>query len=602
MNFNCKNINEFELSEYQTLRPIKWMKLWSNQTIWNGKNIKELLVYENISIFWYLESRLFFKRIQALIILIEQLKTVFAVEKPEKVWVIGNRDLVQIVSQLHDNLEKCIEIDNIKKSNTSDKSYSGFLTWKLILLKIIRGVFTTKNSDKMMKKPILIILELGGWRKIYDHSSKNYEYREIFFQNIIKKLKKEGQNVEIIDFENKPGRILNSFFVNRKRIQSFNSNVEPWEKFLSLEIILKSRKAYVEIKKKWSSLKKSNEFKKSLEVDGISIYNLVKDDFEELFNSFKALAAIAMIETTKKIVNIKNPSIIVMHDEYGALQLSFLYASKRNKIPTLSVQHGAIHDDIFAYTHFEDDVNNIKKELNFVLPDKMCVWSENSKKTLINAGKFPSTTPIVTGDPKRDYLKSKINEFQRDKTLKDLNIALGRKIILFATENLTNLEEKLLISNTIFESILELDSFFLIIKMHPNETDELFYHNIAKKLGVTTYLILRDIDLYEIINASDVVIVSFSTVGLESMYMSKPVISLNLMGLHNESIMIKNNLVTEIKEKNELVSDIIECIKNKNNQKLQKAKEFAEFELGKIDGCATDRIVEKILQFKNSDK
>ena len=188
--------------------------------------------------------------------------------------------------------------------------------------------------------------------------------------------------------KNSPKRLLGSLLLNKKRIQNFGVPVTPWEKFLTFRMIIKSKKSHNELKNIWKSIKTSKEFKDSLKVDEVSIYELVKDDFDELFNSFKMLAAIAMIESTKKITEVLTPSEIIMHDEYGAFQLSFLNAAKKNNIPTLSVQHGAIYENMFAYYHNKEEIEHGKKRLKFPIPDKMCVWSENARKALITSANF----------------------------------------------------------------------------------------------------------------------------------------------------------------------------------------------------------------------
>jgi len=599
MKLNCKMVNDYKLSEDQIIKPIQWIKTWPNKKIWNGKNFKELFLYNDISIFWYLEIRLYHKRIHELITLIEQIKVILSTENPDKVWVIGDRDVHHIVLHLHGKLEDFLIVNKALKTDVSENSHAGFLTLKLLLLKITRGWIISKEKSHKKNNPLLVITELGGWRKTYDYTTKKFEYQDVFFHNIIKKLMEKENSIEIIDFENRPGRLLSSFSLNKKRIQTFKTSVEPWEKFLTLKIILKSKKAYKKFKATWSNLKKSEEFKQSLNVDGIPIYDLVKDDFEELFNSFKALATIAMIETATRILETKKPSEIIMHDEYGALQLSTLYAAKKNGIPTLSLQHGTIYDDVFAYTHNDEDINNNKNELNFALPNKMCVWSESAKDALIKSAKFPPTSVVVTGDPKMDFFEKAIKNYSREKILRNSSIPQEKKIILFATENLPNLEEKMMIANSVFESMSDLSEFFLVIKMHPNESNWLIYEKIAKKYGISSYLILKDISLYELIHASDLVIISYSTVGLEAMRMLKPVISLNLMGLHNESNIIKNDLSIEVREKGELIPAILKCIDNKNEKKIQSAKIFAENELGIIDGKATERVISHILQLKN---
>ena len=598
MKFTCKMINDYKLSENQITKSIEWIKSWPNEIVCNGKSFKELLLYNDISIFWYLESRLYHKRIHELITLIEQVKEILSREQPDKVWVLGDKDLHHIVFHLHGKIEKSMIINKPIKTDVSQDSYAGFLTLKLILLKIARGIFLPKVQASIKNNSILFIKELGSWRKTFDHTTKNYEYKDVFFHNIIKRLKEKKQQIEIIDFENKRGRLLGSFSLNKKRIQTFKSSVEPWEKFLTFNIILKSKKAHRKFKTIWEELKKSEEFKKSLKVNGVPIYDIVKDDFEELFNSFKAFAAIAIIETITRIVDKKRPLAIIMYDEYGAIQLSALYASKKHGIPTLSIQHGIVYDDVFSYTHNDEDINNDRKELNFVLPDKMCVWSKNAKEVLINLAKFHPAALEVTGDPKMDFSENVTKYFNREKILKNANIPEGKKIILFATENLPNLEERIMIANTVLESMSNLSEFFLVIKIHPNESNWLIYEKIAKKFGITSYLILKDISLYELIYVSDLVIISYSTVALEAMRMLKPVISLNLMGLHNEVSILKNDLAIEVREKSKLISSILACIESKNEEKIQQAKIFAEQEIGKIDGKVTDKIVSIILELK----
>ena len=598
--FNIKTINEYRLSDDQITKPIRWIKSWSNKKIFENASFKELFSYEGISLFWYLESRFFHKRVHGLITLIEQLKNILSKENPNKVWLFGSLDLIHIVKSLHDNVYS-EKISKITKSNVSEKSYSGFLIWKLIALKVFRSFIIPRKKLRSEIEPILFVTEIGSWRLTYDELLKKSQYQDIFFHKIITKLKEREEVVEIIDFENNLKRLLQSYFINKKRIASIGLSVEPWEKFLTFKSILKCRTAYKKHKEKWKMLKKAPSFQESLLFDGISTYELLVDDFEELFNSFKAIASMAMIEASKKIIEVKKPSELVMHDEYGAIQISLLYAAKNMHIPSLSLQHGLIYDDAFAYTHNIDDFNNNKNELDFVLPDRMCVWSERSKNALINSAKFYPDSISVTGDPKTDDLDT-VKHLEDQKKLDKFKIPDDKKMILFATENLPNLKERELVANTVLKAMSELKEFFLVIKLHPNEFDSSLYQKIANELNMKSYLILKDVNIYEIIHSSDLVIISYSTVGLEAMRMSKTVISLNLMDLHNESVIIKNNLAVEIKNKNELITAIIECAKNPNIVKIEKSKNFAEQEIGKITGNAVEKITQEILKLKNKNQ
>ena len=596
---NTKVLNEYRLTEEETIKPIEWMKSWPNKIIENEKNFKELFTYKDISIFWFLESRLYHKRIHELITTIEQIKKILLVENPEKIVIFQNKELFFIISHLHKNVELIKENDKIKKSNTAENSHSGFLTWKLLLLKILRGGIKPTCIDKKTN-PILFLTEVGGWRKAYNYFSKKYEYQDVFFHSIIKKLIGKGKFVEVVDFENNPKRLFRSTSINEERAKSFGTQVTPWEKFLTVEIIIKSKNSHKEFKNKWNRIKNSEKFGKLLDYDEIPLYSLLEDDFDKLFNSFKALAAIAMIETAQRIVELKRPSTIVMHDEYGALQLSFIVAAKKSHIPTISLQHGTIYENAFAYTHNEKDINNHNGGSNFPLPNKMYVWSENAKKSLIHSGKFLPSTLIVTGDPKMEFYNEIQKNFDRRSFFERLKIPCKKKVILFATENLPNSEERDLIANTIFESMMEMSDSFLIIKIHPNETDATRYEKIAAKFGIKSYAILNDENIYALIYASDLVIISYSTVGLESMRMSKPVISLNLMEMHNDSIIIKNNLATVVTSTEQLVPTIRKSLYEPDRKKMEISRNFAESDLGKININPVDIIVKDILDSNNT--
>ena len=99
---------------------------------------------------------------------------------------------------------------------------------------------------------------------------------------------------------------------------------------------------------------------------------------------------------------------------------------------------------------------------------------------------------------------------------------------------------------------LDEEDVFLIIKVHPNENDLLFYQNIAEKFNVTNFSIQQFHNLYEILYISNLVIVAFSTVGIEAMKMKRPVISLNLLGLYDNEPLLKSGIPVIITSENQL--------------------------------------------------
>lgn len=595
----CKTIIEYSYDNSELQKAISWIQRWPDVPVLNGKSFKELLIYNGISIYWFLQTRFYLHRMKELLVLIERIKHVISIEKPSDILVIGNSEVSYIVSKLQN---KTPDNDKPKpQSNIKYKSYQGFPTLKLLLLKLLRGTFvpSVNNKKQASKGNILVVTETSNWRTDFDFESQRYIQRDVFFHDIVRQLSDTGYDVTIIDFENRARRLLGAYSDNVKRQKSYGVPVKPWEKYVNLGIIQKSRQANSKIMEMWRDLQDSRDFIESLTYSEIPLYDIVRTDFEYLFKSLKAYAAVTLIEAADRILDAEKPQAILMHDEYGAIQLSLINAAKKRGIPTVSIQHGLISEEQIAYVHERSHVSGEKKEVLFPLPDKMCVWSESARQRLIEVGNFPASVPVITGDPKIDFLHKAIHSFNYEKITAGLGIPKGRKIILFATENLP-LDEKTLVTKNVYNTMKAMPECFLIVKVHPNEQDISFYNRSANEIGLSELSVVKDINLYELLYVSDLVIVTFSTVGAEAMRMRKPVISLNLTRLHDNVPFIKKGMAMVVKNADDLLPSIKRCLDGDNNIDLDRAKRFAEEELGTIDGQATNRIMQVVLHAAES--
>jgi len=73
LNYLCKTIDEYGMSEYNQ-KALEWIKSWPDKNIIDDKSIKKIFVYDNLSLFWFLETHLYLYKIHELILLIERIK------------------------------------------------------------------------------------------------------------------------------------------------------------------------------------------------------------------------------------------------------------------------------------------------------------------------------------------------------------------------------------------------------------------------------------------------------------------------------------------------------------------------------------------------
>ncbi|MER3408497.1 MAG: hypothetical protein C4292_07285, partial [Nitrososphaera sp.] len=585
----------------------EWMSAWPDTPILDGKSFKELLVYEGVSIYWFLQTRFYLRRVRELIILIDRVGKIIDAENPDRVWVKGGKDAIHIVSSLCGGRGITIapaEPSGGEASGVRERSYQGHPTLKLLLLKALRGTLVRVENPRGKaagggsggtgKGRILVVAEVSSWRREFNYELQKYERRDVFFHDIARKLRGQGYDVTIVDFENRPGQLLKAYSTNRQRRTSFGGlPVRPWEAYVDLDIIRKSVRAKKRFSELLRRLQSSEDFARSLTYKNVSIYGIIRKDIEDLLNSLKAYAAVTFIDTSKKILDKERPSAIVMHDEYGALQLSIINAAKERGIPTVSLQHGLISEEQISYVHEPEHITGNRRDLLFPIPDRMCVWSERAGRNLVEIAKFPPSAPVVTGDPKVDFLPNALKSFDSDRIVEKMGIPKGKKVILFATENLPSEQERSLVTKSAMRAISGIQGCYLIIKMHPNEADAAYYDRAAREAGLQDYSIVRDANLYELLYVSHAVILSYSTVAVEAMRMEKPVISLDLMGLHNNVPFIRDKKAIVISNQDDLLPWLHKCLgRDADVQEIiRRGKAFAEQELGVADGTASERIV-----------
>ncbi len=151
-----------------------------------------------------------------------------------------------------------------------------------------------------------------------------------------------------------------------------------------------------------------------------------------------------------------------------------------------------------------------------VLADKFLVFGEFNKKLCLDF-EVPESKVEIIGFLKTDALFKR--KFNPKKFKKSIGVKDHEKIIMFATQPC--------LSGFVFDDafkaikqiLYERPELKLVVKIHPMETVDKYKKTVGKH-----GLVLGDIDLYELLNVSSVVIQEASSVGLEALLLGKPLI------------------------------------------------------------------------------
>lgn len=589
--------------DYNALRNnlIEMLKNFPHKKILDNKTFVELLDYNGYSLWWFIRQG-FYSQCLRVMKEIHSIKLLIKKEKIKELTILNNDyEFTNIIKEAIKGMEI--------KLNFPDKSYlqknNHYLKNKkepLLdnfprIIRIIQGFFRSfqiRNNGK--RKNILIFTKshvwsgLGGnlrgdpyFYPIMRHFLKSQKYNPIPLDIA---LTREGAWTAIR--EKKKPYIPYDYFIFKS---FFNGNIKK---------DIKSLKA--RLKNLWKRLDKNKELEKIIMCDGVSIYQVLKHNLRSyFFDDFNSLMSAARnIEIGKKILEGYGIHATLCIDENDAAMF-LVFASNMNKIPSLGLQHGVITPlGSIAYNHSEEDLHKYKGNLSCHLADRTAVYGNYFKKLLIKWGNYPADMIVVTGQPRMDIVFENKKTYSKGILYKRLGINRNDKLIIYATEFMGD-ESKIALS-ALIRALKQLKNVKLLVKLHPAD-DKVMYVSLLKELKYDA-IISRDIDLYELIICSDLLISIQSTVILESLALGTPVIQLNLLEKYNVFGEEANKVIKRVTNEKDLHDTIKKILHDKpffGNIK-KKMKKFVSEYYYKIDDKSSERVVKELNKLLKTKK
>ena len=185
-----------------------------------------------------------------------------------------------------------------------------------------------------------------------------------------------------------------------------------------------------------------------------------------------------------------------------------------------------------------------------------------------------------------------------------LGIPHEKKLVLFGAqplveENLCSVEEQRTLTELIIETSAKFDEYFLIIKLHPREsTAEYAYlddHPLKNRFRLVSD---KDVDLYDILDASRVLITPWSTIATDAILFDKDVVTINLIGMRVLLDYTESGAAFGVYRNDDLYSALYAIFNDESvQQELSRGRRrFIDEYLPTFDGKAADRVADLIYQ------
>ncbi|NQV89885.1 UDP-N-acetylglucosamine 2-epimerase [Candidatus Uhrbacteria bacterium] len=272
-------------------------------------------------------------------------------------------------------------------------------------------------------------------------------------------------------------------------------------------------------------------------------------------------------------------------------RLVFSVAQQKN-VPTVLIQHG-ITD------------NTIKNQMVNTpsIASHMCVWGEMAKDYFLNHG-VEEQRIFVTGSPAIDPSVHTQKQFVRTQTLTKFRLP-DKKFIVFSGQNFDRAKNTELCTMTLkaFKDLLGTgDHRKLLITPHPAKslyTTEDFYKELVLdqklKLGQDVFIRSAKAEIEELVELSDVLITSSSTLHIEALLRKKLLILLNIDQVPDMEAVI-NSVALPAHTQDELLHALISTAQPNTQTKLHSGRTDFLREYTSFPQHATANITRILLQ------
>jgi hypothetical protein len=522
---------------------ISWFKEWSDKKVFNGKNIKELLAYEDISFWWFFDFYLY----------------------------------NHLIERIHGDKKE-------KKKSTLKKA---FASWYIVLRTLVRKFYghIFMPIPREEKKTVLILSHRVNWRK----SRKGVNLKEDqLFGGIIENLKKQEIRTVAIDRNHVTGiKTLNEKRHIKKGLW------RPVETYIKFTDILYALKANLTMKRRFNKYKSSTSYINSFIMKNNASPNI--KDVMELAFSYIPMEAYLQTKAIENAIDKENIDLVILSHEYGVLGKAALIAGKRKHVPTIVLQHGIIHPHHMGYFHTKNEIGDWAP-IHCPIPDKIVVYGKYTHDILIDVCNYPPGSVAIIGQPKYDILSEPNKIYNREEFYMNNKVTPKKTNILVTTQPFPIFKHR----DTFLRNIMKLaenPDVQLIVKPHPGE-DSAWHLKIMEEEGIKVPIINPKSDIFEAIYATDITATCSSTTATEAIILNKMVLIVNLTGQKDPMPYVSSGAAVGVYTEEALNQTFQNILIDQNLSKdlLLGREKFIHEHLYRIDGKSTERFVKLVKQ------
>ena len=518
-----------------------------------GKNIMEWFALDNMSMWWFVAPVVAPKFIQATTF-IDRLKSIILKHSPNKIVLCGEFDKVDLIKQICklNKIDLKISIPNyfvflLKKF--FENLVKRYAYEKITKRKHRQRLQYYPNKQKLSSIAVgsTVITSHGLYRReTIDPASGKARKEEFFLQPIMDLLTKSKMPVICFDLD----------YTFRGETEALEERVRSEYHWIPVEVLIDgskgdfTQKSILKLRRSVHELLK-NDMTQLFNYEDVSTWEYLKPTFKEIFFEPYLPTYLHLIEKLEEFFSQKKPKAVIQVYETGPYAKAFEVVAKKLGIKTIGIEHGSmIRETNPDYMHKE--IQNKTFPLGNPIPDITFVYGEFHKKILTEKGSYPNENIAVTGNLSFYNIERIKNTLNRNEILSRYQIPDKKVVLVPLSFRLFNPDKNnpdRILLDTIFNHLND-DDTVVLVRPHPQDIvgQSQFEQMFPKKNFKCSQG-----NIFEDLFVSDLVVVTYSSVGVEAALFEKPILLVNVVDEKGSSpfgdiqrFMIENELARQV--------------------------------------------------------
>lgn len=545
------------------LKAIDDLSKFSNYEM-NGESIKEIISFDGISLWWFYEIAMRMNYIKYLRHF-DRLDSLFDNKEIATAYVdINDFILASAVKNLCQ--EKGIRVQDAERKSISSVSIGRYSEYFRVGLTFLADLVISRAYNTGKKSQVIIASYSGYWSRY--NVIKDVQQDGIF-ASIQKKL--EEDNIEYIGLEYNNESLQDYLKTRLSKHKNAPGKWIPLNAYATIKTMRRSFEISKIVNQKLSHIKFTNE-------KDAFILKMLKSHIRTSF------FLICEILSFRNALSSIEPKVVLTSCEYCKMGRMAVAFGNMKHLPTVAIQHGIVTPKHEGYIFSKSEEVSISDAVNSrPIPKYTLLYGPRDRAILTNCSTYPENSLIITGQPRYDYLYE-INSSEASDNFLD-KIKLGHPLIVWTSQpDRSDLESTKIIQS--ISDLLDKMPVNLFIKPHPLERDLSVYSPLTQRENVR---LSKDIDIYKLLNACDLLITTSSTTAMEAAALNKPIIVLNLSGMPDVNDYVTEGIALGVYDAKDLPAAAKTLLENEELQKVQR-KDYITNHLYKIDGRSSERV------------